>query len=58
MSIYRALFAGLLTIFAGEGALAAPQVSSADYGVTTEGKAVHVYTLTNSHGVSARILAE
>ena len=56
MSIYRALFAGLLTIFAGEGALAAPQVSSADYGVTTEGKAVHVYTLTNSHGVSARIL--
>jgi aldose 1-epimerase len=37
-------------------AVAAPQVSVSDYGVTAEGKAVHVYTLSNSHGMSAKIL--
>jgi aldose 1-epimerase len=37
-------------------ALAAPQVSVGDYGVTADGKAVHVYTLSNDHMVSAKIL--
>ncbi len=37
-------------------ALAAPQVSVSDYGVTSDGKAVHVYTLSNDHTVSAKIL--
>jgi aldose 1-epimerase len=37
-------------------ALAAPQVSVSDYGVTADGRAVHVYTLSNDHAVSARIL--
>jgi aldose 1-epimerase len=37
-------------------ALAAPQVSVSDYGVTADGKAVHVYTLSNDHTVSAKIL--
>ncbi len=34
----------------------APQVSVSDYGVTADGRAVHVYTLNNDHSVSARIL--
>ena len=37
-------------------ALAAPQVSVSDYGVTAAGKTVHVYTLSNDHAVTARIL--
>lgn len=37
-------------------AAAAPQVSVSDYGVTSDGKAVHVYTLSNDHTVSAKIL--
>jgi aldose 1-epimerase len=37
-------------------ALAAPQVSVSDYGVTADGRAVHAYTLTNDHRVSAKIL--
>jgi len=41
---------------AATSAVAAPQVSVSDYGVTAEGKAVHVYTLSNSHGMSAKIL--
>jgi aldose 1-epimerase len=54
--VYRAMFVGLITIGAGEGVHAAPQVTSADYGVTADGRAVHVYTLSNSQGVSAKIL--
>ena len=38
------------------GALAAPHVSVSDYGVTADGRAVHIYTLSNDHAVSARIL--
>jgi aldose 1-epimerase len=38
------------------GALAAPRVSVSDYGVTADGRAVHVYTLSNDHSVSAKIL--
>ena len=41
---------------AGACALAAPQVSVSDYGVTADGRAVRVYTLSNDHAVSARIL--
>ena len=37
-------------------ALSAPQVSVSDYGVTADGRAVHVYTLSNDHTVSAKIL--
>jgi aldose 1-epimerase len=37
-------------------ALAAPQVSASEYGVTADGSVVRVYTLSNSHGVSAKIL--
>jgi len=37
-------------------AVAAPQVNVSDYGVTAEGKSVHVYTLSNSRGMSAKIL--
>ena len=41
---------------AATSAVAAPQASVSDYGVTAEGQAVHVYTLSNSHGMSAKIL--
>lgn len=37
-------------------AMAAPQVSVADYGVTADGNTVHVYTLSNSHGMSVKVL--
>jgi len=37
-------------------ALGAPKVSVGDYGVTADGKAVHVYTLSNDRTVSAKIL--
>jgi aldose 1-epimerase len=40
----------------GADALAAPEVKVNDYGVTAEGRAVHVYTLSNDHAVSAKIL--
>lgn len=43
-------------MMAATSAVAAPQVNVSDYGVTAEGKAVHVYTLSNSHGMSAKIL--
>jgi aldose 1-epimerase len=36
--------------------LAAPRVDIADYGVTADGHAVHVYTLSNDHGVSVKVL--
>jgi len=43
-------------MLAATGVVAAPKVSVGDYGVTAEGKAAHVYTLSNGHGVSAKIL--
>lgn len=52
----KPLFGGCLAICVSAGALAAPKVSVADYGVTADGRAVHVYTLTNDHSVSAKIL--
>jgi aldose 1-epimerase len=38
------------------GALAASRVTVSDYGTTADGRAVHVYTLSNDHQVSAKIL--
>jgi len=43
-------------MLAATGVVAAPRVSVGDYGVTAEGQAAHVYTLSNGHGVSAKIL--
>ena len=48
--------AGVFGICASASVLAAPKVSVADYGVTADGRAVHAYTLSNDHGVSAKIL--
>jgi aldose 1-epimerase len=47
---------GVLAMWVGSAALAAPQVKVSDYGTTADGKAVHAYTLTNDHAVSAKIL--
>src|SRR6185437_4536961 len=47
---------GLLAFSVGAVAVAAPQLSVSDYGVTADGKTVHAYTLKNDHGVSAKIL--
>jgi aldose 1-epimerase len=52
----QATLGGVLAIWVSAGARAAPQVSVSDYGVTADGRAVHVYTLSNDHAVSARIL--
>jgi len=52
----RAILWGLLAVGAGAAAVAAPQLSVSDYGVTADGRAVHAYTLKNDHGVSAKIL--
>jgi len=52
----RATLVGALAVGVSVGALAAPQVSVSDYGTTADGRAVHVYTLTNDHAVSAKIL--
>ncbi len=46
----------MLALCSSAGARAAPQVTVADYGTTTDGHAVHVYTLSNDHGVTAKIL--
>lgn len=57
MHVYAPLGLGcVLAICSGGGALAAPQVSVSDYGMTADGRAVHSYTLSNDHAVSARIL--
>ena len=47
---------GALALCVSSSALAAPQVKVSDYGVTADGRAVHVYTLSNDHAVSAKIL--
>ena len=47
---------GVLAVWGAAGAVAAPQVSVSDYGVTADGRAVHVYTLSNDHSVSAKVL--
>jgi aldose 1-epimerase len=56
----RVLASGLAGLFAftalaGYGR-AAPRVQEAVYGVSSEGKTVHVFTLTNDHNLSVRIL--
>jgi aldose 1-epimerase len=50
------MLGALLAIWADANALAAPQVTVSGYGTTADGRAVHVYTLSNDHAVSARIL--
>ena len=56
MHVYAPLRLGCVLAICGGSALAAPHVSVSDYGVTADGRAVHVYTLSNDHKVSARIL--
>lgn len=51
-----AALAGLLALCASTAGWTAPRVSVSDYGVTADGRAVHVYTLSNDHAVSAKIL--
>jgi len=46
----------VLALGVSASAVAAPQVTVGHYGVTADGRAVHVYTLSNDHSVSARIL--
>jgi aldose 1-epimerase len=55
-TIVTALF---LTGFAGSalmGGAWAGTVETADYGVTKDGATVHIFTLTNSHGMRAQVL--
>jgi aldose 1-epimerase len=47
---------GVLAIGMASGAFAAPQVSVNDYGTTADGRAVHIYTLSNAHGMSVKVL--
>jgi len=54
--VYSPLIQFVLAIGVSASALATPKVTVSDYGVTADGKAVHVYTLSNAHSVSARIL--
>lgn len=54
--LVRATLGGALAVAVSVGALAAPQVSVSDYGTTADGRTVHVYTLSNDHDVSAKIL--
>jgi aldose 1-epimerase len=56
LMLVRATLCGALAAAVSVGALAAPQVSVSDYGTTADGRAVHVYTLSNDHAVSAKIL--
>jgi aldose 1-epimerase len=56
LMLVRATLGGALAVAVSVGALAAPQVSVSDYGTTADGRAVHVYTLSNDHDVSAKIL--
>src|SRR3954463_2068872 len=44
------------TTLVATATMAAPKVSVSDYGVTADGKTVHVYTLSNAQGMSAKIL--
>jgi aldose 1-epimerase len=55
-ALATAALGGALAIWPSAKALATPQVSISDFGVTLDGKTVHVYTLSNDHSVSAKIL--
>jgi len=50
------LVSGVLVIGVASSALAAPHVAVSDYGTTAEGRAVHLYTLSNAHGMSVKVL--
>ncbi len=54
MNYFPVLLGGVLAI--GSSAWAAPQVSVSNYGTTAEGRAVRIYTLSNSHGMSVKVL--
>jgi aldose 1-epimerase len=56
LMLVRATLGGALAVAVSVGALAAPQVSVSAYGTTADGRAVHVYTLSNDHDVSAKVL--
>ena len=56
MRSFPVLWGATLAISIGSSAWAAPQVSVGDYGKTAEGRAVHVYTLSNSHGMTVKVL--
>jgi len=54
MNYFPVLLGGVLAV--GSSAWAAPQVSVSNYGTTAEGRAVRIYTLSNSHGMSVKVL--
>src|SRR5690348_15968198 len=57
MHVYAPLtLFGLLAVSMGTAAVAAPQLSVSNYGVTADGRMVHAFSLKNDHGVSAKIL--
>ena len=56
MHVCLPLIRFVLALGVSASAVAAPQVTVGHYGVTADGRAVHVYTLSNDHSVSARIL--
>ncbi|MBW8708624.1 MAG: galactose mutarotase [Alphaproteobacteria bacterium] len=46
----------LMAVFLGAGAAQAGTVDTAVYGTTKDGATAHIFTLTNSHGMRARVL--
>jgi aldose 1-epimerase len=53
---FLAQFLGVLVAGVATTALAAPKVDVSDYGRTADGRTVRVYTLSNSHGMSVKVL--
>ena len=52
-------FLAPFAVFAGvtaSNAVAGPNVSASAYGTTADGRAVQIYTLSNSHGLSVKVL--
>jgi aldose 1-epimerase len=62
VAFFSALPTSVLAIGMGSSALAAqqvqqaPQVTLSNYGRTADGRAVQVYTLSNAHGLSVKVL--
>src|SRR5262249_30908741 len=57
--MYRAISAAMAIMLAavlGTGAYAAPGVKKFPFGKTADGRAVEIYTLTNSHGMVAKVM--
>lgn len=53
---FPALLGGVVAIGVMSGALASPHVSVSNYGTTADGRSVQLYTLSNAHGMSVRVL--